>query len=100
MKCILCGKEMTPTTGGNYYCVSCDIRLNDLVYRKTNMNVLNEFNEPDVNNDVGELNATTIYKYEKEIAMLHKCLEEKNEIIKDLKEEIAYYEDKEMKTYE
>lgn len=67
MKCIRCGKEMTPTTGGNYYyCVSCDIRLNDLVYRRSNVNVLNEFNEPNVNSDVEELNATTIYKYEKE----------------------------------
>lgn len=100
MKCIRCGKEMTPTTGGNYYCLGCEISLNDLVYRTKSVNALDEFNEPNVNNDVEDFNATTIYKYEKEIAMLRKCLEEKNEIIKDLREEIAYYEDKEMKTYE
>lgn len=99
MKCIRCGSEMTPTTGGNYYCLRCEICLNDLVYRTSNVNVLDEFNGPNVNNDVEELNATTIYKYEKEIAMLRKCLQEKNEIIKDLKEELTYYQDKEMKTY-
>lgn len=40
MKCIRCGKEMTPTTGGNYYCLQCDIYLNDLVYRTTTTNFL------------------------------------------------------------
>jgi len=88
MKCIRCGKEMTPTTDGNYDCLKCDIHLNDLVYRTSNVNVLNEFNEPNVDNDAEELNATTIYKYEKEIAMLCKWLEEKEQYIKELESQL------------
>lgn len=33
MQCIRCGKEMENTTGGNYHCPSCDMAVNDLVYR-------------------------------------------------------------------
>lgn len=33
MQCIRCGKEMANTTGGNYHCPSCNVAVNDLVYR-------------------------------------------------------------------
>ena len=33
MQCIRCGKEMVNTTGGNYHCPSCNMEINDLVYR-------------------------------------------------------------------
>lgn len=33
MQCIRCGKEMEATTGGNYHCQSCNMAVNDLVYR-------------------------------------------------------------------
>ena len=33
MQCIRCGKEMENTTGGNYHCPSCNMAVNDLVYR-------------------------------------------------------------------
>jgi predicted amidophosphoribosyltransferase len=33
MQCIRCGKEMVNTTGGNYHCPSCNMAINDLVYR-------------------------------------------------------------------
>ena len=33
MQCIRCGKEMINTTGGNYHCPSCNMLVNDLVYR-------------------------------------------------------------------
>ena len=33
MQCIRCGKEMVNTTGGNYHCPSCNMAVNDLVYR-------------------------------------------------------------------
>lgn len=36
MQCIRCGKEMVNTTGGNYHCPSCDMAVNDLVYRPSN----------------------------------------------------------------
>lgn len=33
MQCIRCGKEMENTTGGNYHCPTCNMTVNDLVYR-------------------------------------------------------------------
>ena len=33
MQCIRCGKEIEVTTGGNYHCPSCNMAVNDLVYR-------------------------------------------------------------------
>ena len=39
MKCIRCGKEMTNTTGGNYNCPSCNMAVNDLVYRSSNCDI-------------------------------------------------------------
>lgn len=33
MRCVRCGKEMVNTTGGNYHCPSCNMAVNDLVYR-------------------------------------------------------------------
>lgn len=36
MQCIRCGKEMVNTTGGNYHCLSCNMAVNDLVYRPSN----------------------------------------------------------------
>lgn len=33
MQCIRCGEEMVNTTGGNYHCPSCNMAVNDLVYR-------------------------------------------------------------------
>lgn len=36
MQCIRCGKEMENTTGGNYHCPSCNMTINDLVYRPSN----------------------------------------------------------------
>ena len=33
MKCLRCGKEMVNTTGGNYQCTSCNMAVNDLLYR-------------------------------------------------------------------
>ena len=36
MQCIRCGKEMVSTTGGNYHCPSCNMAVNDLVYRPSN----------------------------------------------------------------
>lgn len=34
MQCIRCGKEMTSTTEGSYYCSDCKLHVNDLVYRE------------------------------------------------------------------
>ena len=39
MQCIRCGKEMVNTTGGNYHCPSCNMAVNDLVYRPLNCNI-------------------------------------------------------------
>lgn len=39
MQCIRCGKEMVITTGGNYYCQSCNTVVNDLVYRPSNCDI-------------------------------------------------------------
>ena len=36
MQCIRCGEEMVNTTGGNYYCPSCNMTVNDLLYRPSN----------------------------------------------------------------
>ena len=36
MQCLRCGKEMVNTTGGNYHCPSCNMAVNDLVYRPSN----------------------------------------------------------------
>lgn len=36
MRCIVCGKEMTNTIGGNDYCTNCGHAINDLVYRPSN----------------------------------------------------------------
>ena len=33
MQCIRCGNETVNTTGGNYHCPSCNMAVNDLVYR-------------------------------------------------------------------
>ena len=33
MRCIVCGKEMKNTLGGNYHCENCGHAVNDLVYR-------------------------------------------------------------------
>ena len=33
MRCIVCGKGMTNTIGGNYHCTNCGNAINDLVYR-------------------------------------------------------------------
>lgn len=33
MRCIMCGSEMTSTTGGNYTCPRCHQGINDAVYR-------------------------------------------------------------------
>lgn len=39
MQCIRCGKEMVNTTGGNYHCPSCNMAVNDLVYRPSNCDI-------------------------------------------------------------
>ena len=39
MQCIRCGKEMVNTTGGNYHCPSCNVAVNDLVYRSSNCDI-------------------------------------------------------------
>lgn len=39
MQCIRCGKEMANTTGGNYHCPSCNMAVNDLVYRPSNCDI-------------------------------------------------------------
>ena len=39
MQCMRCGKEMENTTGGNYHCPSCDMAVNDLVYRPSNCDI-------------------------------------------------------------
>ena len=39
MQCIRCGKEMVSPTGGNYYCPSCNMAVNDLVYRPSNCDI-------------------------------------------------------------
>ena len=39
MQCIRCGKEMVNTTGGNYICPSCNMAVNDLVYRPSNCDI-------------------------------------------------------------
>ncbi len=36
MQCIRCGREMENTTGGNYHCQSCNMAVNDLLYRPSN----------------------------------------------------------------
>ena len=39
MQCIRCGEEMVNTTGGNYHCPSCNMAVNDLVYRPSNCDI-------------------------------------------------------------
>lgn len=39
MKCIRCGKEIVNTTGGNYHCPSCNMAVNDLVYRTSKYDI-------------------------------------------------------------
>lgn len=39
MQCIRCGNEMVNTTGGNYHCPSCNMAVNDLVYRPSNCDI-------------------------------------------------------------
>jgi hypothetical protein len=39
MQCIRCGKEMVNTSGGNYHCPSCNMSINDLVYRPSNCDI-------------------------------------------------------------
>ena len=39
MQCIRCGKEMVNTTGGNYHCPSCNMAINDLLYRPSNCEI-------------------------------------------------------------
>lgn len=39
MQCIRCGKEMINTTGCNYHCPSCNMAVNDLVYRPSNCDI-------------------------------------------------------------
>ena len=39
MQCIRCGKEMVNTTGGNYHCPSCNMAVNDLLYRPSNCDI-------------------------------------------------------------
>lgn len=36
MRCIICGKEMVNTTGGNYHCPSCGQTIHDLINRPSN----------------------------------------------------------------
>lgn len=36
MKCMVCGKEMKNTLGGNYHCENCGHAVNDLVNRLSN----------------------------------------------------------------
>lgn len=36
MRCIVCGKEMKNTLGGNYHCENCGHAINDLVNRPSN----------------------------------------------------------------
>lgn len=36
MRCIVCGKEMKNTLGGNYHCENCGHAVNDLVNRPSN----------------------------------------------------------------
>lgn len=36
MKCIVCGKEMKNTLGGNYHCENCGHAVNDLLNRFSN----------------------------------------------------------------
>ena len=36
MRCMVCGKEMVNTIGGNYNCTRCGHSFNDLVYRPPN----------------------------------------------------------------
>ena len=39
MRCIVCGKEMTNTLGGNYHCENCGHAVNDLVNRPSNCDI-------------------------------------------------------------
>ena len=39
MNCMICGKEMTSTIGGNYHCSNCGHAVNDLVYRPANYEI-------------------------------------------------------------
>lgn len=39
MQCMRCGKEMVNTTGGNYHCPSCNMSINDLLYRPSNCDI-------------------------------------------------------------
>ena len=39
MRCIVCGKEMINTTGGNEYCPKCGLAINDLVYRPSTCDI-------------------------------------------------------------
>ena len=39
MQCLRCGKEMQNTTGGNYHCPSCNVAVNDLMYRPSNCDI-------------------------------------------------------------
>jgi predicted amidophosphoribosyltransferase len=39
MRCIVCGKEMKNTLGGNYHCENCGNAVNDLVNRPSNCDI-------------------------------------------------------------
>ena len=39
MRCIVCGKEMKNTLGGNYHCGNCGHAVNDLVNRPSNCDI-------------------------------------------------------------
>lgn len=39
MRCIVCGKEMKNTLGGNYHCENCGHAVNDLVNRPSNCDI-------------------------------------------------------------
>ena len=39
MQCLRCGKEMQNTTGGNYHCPSCNMAVNDLMYRPSTCDI-------------------------------------------------------------
>lgn len=39
MRCIVCGKEMKNTLGGNYHCENCGHAVNDLVNRSSNCDI-------------------------------------------------------------
>ena len=39
MRCIVCGKQMKNTLGGNYHCENCEHAVNDLVNRHSNRDI-------------------------------------------------------------